>query len=158
MYTYFFENCRVVDGDTIEGDLNLGLRIVWNKCKIRFSQINTPECNSKEKLEKQCALFCKDFVQKLIENKVVVVKTEHPDSTDSFGRLLGFIFLFDSKSEALNTINLNPPLNSLNQLLLDRKLAFKYGIKWKDLNDSAKSEYLSNITELRQLIDLTKNT
>ena len=43
MYTYKVEVTRVVDGDTIDVDVDLGFGMIYKKQRVRMMGIDTPE-------------------------------------------------------------------------------------------------------------------
>jgi len=82
---------RVVDGDTVILDIDLGFDVVLNKQRVRLYGIDTPECRTKDLEEKEAGLLAKDklcfFLQ---EGDSVTVKTKL-DSKGKFGSILGTI-------------------------------------------------------------------
>lgn len=102
MYEYRVkEVLRVVDGDTIDVAIDLGFDIAFTS-RVRLAGIDTPESRTTDKNEKRLGIEVKDFVKKaMAEAKVVVIQTEKPDSSEKYGRILGWIFL-DGSSESLN--------------------------------------------------------
>lgn len=102
MYEYRVkEVLRVVDGDTIDVAIDLGFDIAFTS-RVRLAGIDTPESRTTDKNEKRLGIEVKDFVKKaMAEAKVVVIQTEKPDSSEKYGRILGWVFL-DGSSESLN--------------------------------------------------------
>lgn len=83
----------VVDGDTIDADIDLGFDISLTK-RVRLAGIDTPESRTKNKEEKVLGLEVKELLKKkLKEAKTIVIRTELPDSTEKYGRILGWIYL-----------------------------------------------------------------
>jgi len=108
MYTYRIKKITsIIDGDTIECDIDLGFDISLNQ-KIRLAGIDTPESRTKDLVEKKWGLEAKEFLKtKLQENRgQIIIKTEKPDSTEKFGRILGWLFLSES-TESINEIMIN---------------------------------------------------
>jgi micrococcal nuclease len=115
MYTYKIKKITsVIDGDTIECDIDLGFDICLNQ-KIRLAGIDTPETRTKDLIEKKWGLEAKEFLKmRLQENKgQIIIKTEKPDSTEKFGRILGWLFLSES------TI-------SINEIMINEGYAWSY--------------------------------
>jgi micrococcal nuclease len=52
MYEYNVKVVRVIDGDTIDVDIDLGFNIVLKKQRIRLYGIDTPESRTRDKEEK----------------------------------------------------------------------------------------------------------
>jgi len=94
MYEYRVKSVlAVVDGDTIDVDIDLGFDISLTK-RVRLAGIDTPESRTKDKEEKVLGLEVKEVLKKkLKEATTIVIKTELPDSTEKYGRILGWIYL-----------------------------------------------------------------
>jgi micrococcal nuclease len=94
MYEYRVKSVlAVVDGDTIDVDIDLGFDISLTK-RVRLAGIDTPESRTKDKEEKVLGLEVKELLKKkLKEAKTIVIKTQLPDSTEKYGRILGWIYL-----------------------------------------------------------------
>jgi micrococcal nuclease len=102
MYEYNIKKVtKVVDGDTIDVDIDLGFNISYAQ-RVRLAGIDTPESRTKDLREKALGLEVKNKVKIAIENaKRVVIKTELPDSTEKYGRILGWVYL-DGAAKSLN--------------------------------------------------------
>lgn len=75
MYTYNATLNRVVDGDTVDLNIDLGFN-VWVKKRVRLHHVDTPEKRTSDPLEKHFGFLATDFVlEKLISAKAMVVKT-----------------------------------------------------------------------------------
>jgi micrococcal nuclease len=124
MYEYRVKKVlKIVDGDTIDVDLDLGFDISFTQ-RVRLAGIDTPESRTTDKYEKTLGLEVKDKLKDAIgAAKTVVIRTEKPDSTEKYGRILGWIFLDE-----------NPV--SINQTLIDEGFAWSYmgETKIKDFN------------------------
>jgi micrococcal nuclease len=114
MYEYRIKKVlKVVDGDTIDVDIDLGFNISYTQ-RVRLAGIDTPESRTKDLKEKALGLEVKDKLKKSIEAaKLVVVKTEKPDSTEKYGRILGWVYLDGSAK-------------SINEQLIDEGYAWGY--------------------------------
>ena len=114
MYEYRVKKVlKVVDGDTIDVDIDLGFDISYTQ-RVRLAGIDTPESRTTDKKEKALGLEVKDRLKKAIDAATnVVIKTEKPDSSEKYGRILGWIFLDDNKV-------------SINQTLIDEGYAWGY--------------------------------
>lgn len=92
---------KVVDGDTIDADIDLGFDTSLTK-RIRLAGIDTPESRTTDLKEKDLGLKSKEWLKKKLENaKNILIKTELPDSTEKYGRIIGHLFIND-QSESLN--------------------------------------------------------
>ena len=103
MYEYRVKQVlRVVDGDTIDVDLDLGFKISYTQ-RVRLAGIDTPESRTTDKAEKALGLEVKKHLAETLKAaSLIVIRTEKPDSTEKYGRILGWIFL-DGASESVNT-------------------------------------------------------
>ena len=92
---------RVVDGDTIDADIDLGFDISLTK-RIRLAGIDTPESRTKDLDEKKLGLDAKEWLKHQLEDAFdVVIRTEKPDSTEKYGRIIGHLFI-NGQDESLN--------------------------------------------------------
>ena len=92
---------RVVDGDTIDADIDLGFDISLTK-RIRLAGIDTPESRTKDLDEKKLGLDAKNWLKHQLEDAFdVVIRTEKPDSTEKYGRIIGHLFI-NGQDESLN--------------------------------------------------------
>jgi micrococcal nuclease len=92
---------KVVDGDTIDVDIDLGFSISYSQ-RLRLAGIDTPESRTRDKFEKTLGLESKEYLKsKLKDSKLIVVKTEKPDSTEKYGRILGWIYV-NGETKSLN--------------------------------------------------------
>jgi micrococcal nuclease len=121
---------KVVDGDTIDAAIDLGFDISLTK-RIRLAGVDTPESRTTDANEKKLGLEVKEWLKKKLEGQTdVIVKTELPDSTEKYGRILGHLFIGDKEVSAVNK------KKSVNQQMIDEGYAWEYdgGTKKKDFN------------------------
>ena len=107
MYEYYVnEVTNVVDGDTIDVVIDLGFDILF-KSRVRLAGIDTPESRTSDKAEKVLGLEAKEYLKKHIKAaKKVVIRTEKMDSSEKYGRILGWVYL-DGESESINNKMIN---------------------------------------------------
>ena len=117
MYTYKIGLLRVVDGDTIDAEIDLGFDVKIKK-RIRFMGINTPESRTRDLEEKARGLAAKDRVKCLLEGCLNITLRSH--GVGKYGRCLGEIFLDMVDGQEKLT------LVSLNELLISEKHAVEY--------------------------------
>ena len=119
MYEYGCKVTRVVDGDTIDVDLDLGFDIIY-KCRVRLYGIDTPESRTRNKDEKVRGKLAAKFLQDAINNgNHVILQTQLKDSKGKFGRVLA--------SVVVDEIN-------INQQMVTNHLAVRYeGQSKKDI-------------------------
>jgi micrococcal nuclease len=86
---------KVVDGDTIDADIDLGFDISLTK-RVRLSGVDTPESRTTDLKEKALGLEVKEWLKKNLDGKKnILIKTELPDSTEKYGRILGRLYVDD---------------------------------------------------------------
>lgn len=97
MYEYRVKKLiNVIDGDTIDVDIDLGFDISLSR-RVRMAGIDTPESRTTDKAEKVLGLESKEYLKKIMKDaKTIVIKTQLPDSSEKYGRILGWIYLDDA--------------------------------------------------------------
>jgi len=124
MYEYRVKKVTgVVDGDTIDVDIDLGFNVSFSQ-RVRLAGIDTPESRTKDLNEKKLGLEVKEWLKsKLKDAEDVVIKTELPDSSEKYGRILGWLYVKGTEK-------------SLNQIMIDEGYAWSYmgETKIKDFN------------------------
>ena len=95
MYEYKCKMVKVVDGDTIDVDIDLGFGVWMRNQRIRMHGIDTPESRTRNLEEKKYGLAAKDFLIKWTNAGGLTLKT-HKDDRGKFGRILGEIWCFDT--------------------------------------------------------------
>ena len=94
----FFYNAtvvRVVDGDTIILDIDLGFDIILRKQSVRLNGVDTPECRTKNEVEKKAGFLAKAKVLSFCpEGARIQVKTSL-NKKGKYGRILGTIYVDD---------------------------------------------------------------
>ncbi|NDB82076.1 MAG: nuclease [Alphaproteobacteria bacterium] len=94
MYEYRVKKItNVVDGDTIDVDIDLGFAVSFSQ-RVRLAGIDTPESRTSDKFEKTLGLEAKEYLKKKLKDaKDVIIKTEKPDSSEKYGRILGWLYV-----------------------------------------------------------------
>jgi micrococcal nuclease len=102
MFEYYVKKVtKVVDGDTIDVEIDLGFSISFSS-RVRLAGIDTPESRTKDKEEKVLGLESKKVLSDRIANaKSIVIRTEKMDSTEKYGRILGWLYL-DGEALSVN--------------------------------------------------------
>ena len=75
MYEYKCKIRRVVDGDTVDVDIDLGFGIVLANERVRVMGIDTPESRTRDKVEKKFGLAAKEKLKSLL-GKTSILKTQ----------------------------------------------------------------------------------
>jgi micrococcal nuclease len=107
MYQYYVRKVEnVVDGDTIDVLIDLGFDILFAS-RVRLAGIDTPESRTKDLAEKALGLEAKEYLKKHLKDaKSVVIKTEKMDSSEKYGRILGWLYINDD-TESINDKMIN---------------------------------------------------
>ena len=107
MYEYFVEEVKtVVDGDTIDVVIDLGFDILFAS-RVRLAGIDTPESRTTDKAEKVLGLEAKEYLKKQLKDaKSVVIRTEKMNSSEKYGRILGWVYV-NGESESVNNKMIN---------------------------------------------------
>ena len=107
MYEYRATVIKVVDGDTVDVDIDLGFGIVLSDERVRIAGIDTPESRTRDKEEKKFGLAAKSRVKQLL-GKTCVLKTQinknGEDMKGKFGRILGDFSVYDSATDSWRMI------------------------------------------------------
>ena len=119
-------NCtirRVVDGDTVDVDIDLGFGIWIHNERVRLFGIDTPESRTRDLEEKKAGLFAKDVVLHYLPEGSKQILRTHKDKVGKYGRVLGEFVIYDSLADRQTTIN---------QFMIDHKIGVEYSGKSKD--------------------------
>jgi micrococcal nuclease len=103
MYEYKCKILRVVDGDTVDVDIDLGFGVWMHKERVRMMGIDTPESRTRDLVEKAFGLASKDRLKELLPvGSMSILKTEidksGEDKKGKFGRILGDFFIEDKRA------------------------------------------------------------
>ncbi len=93
-YLYKATVVRVVDGDTVDVDIDLGFYTWIKKQRIRMVGIDAPEPRGEGK---EAGIAATAFLKNLIEGKEIIIRTikakDGGDSRGKYGRWLGRLFI-----------------------------------------------------------------
>ena len=130
MYEYKCKVRKVVDGDTVDIDIDLGFGIWLNDERVRIIGIDTPESRTRDIEEKKFGLLSKQFVKDHYPVGSTAILRTHKDKTGKFGRILGeFIW---QKS-------------TINKIMVDESYAVLYNGQSKD---AIQEQHLKNRKKL----------
>jgi len=128
MYTYKAKLDRVIDGDTIDVNMDLGFDISVHK-RIRLAGIDTPESRTRDLEEKKRGLASKARLIELLDKGDLVVESQE---VGKYGRVLGVLHVYPE--------NLSLPIN-INDTLVEEGFAVEYhGGKKKKKKEEPKKE------------------
>ena len=102
MYEYKTKLLKVIDGDTVDVDIDLGFGVWLRNERVRIMGIDTPESRTSDKVEKLFGLAAKKRLKELLGPNPVL-KTQvgkgGEDMKGKFGRILGDFTVFDAKND-----------------------------------------------------------
>lgn len=108
MYEYRCEVLKVVDGDTVDVDIDLGFGVVLSNERVRIMGIDTPESRTSDRVEDLFGEMAKARVKELLSGQIVLrtqVNKNGEDMKGKFGRVLGdFVIEKNGKERMLTDI------------------------------------------------------
>ncbi len=131
MYRYRFNLVKVIDGDTVDVDIDLGFGVWLKKERIRLAGIDTPESRTRELEEKKFGLIAKAKVKELLNYDSCILVT-FKDEKGKFGRILGDFEMIYKGTKA--------PFSLVEYLITEH-----YGVRYFGQNkDLIRTEHLAN--------------
>jgi micrococcal nuclease len=106
MYEYRCTVLRVVDGDTVDVDIDLGFGVWVRKERIRIVGIDTPESRTSDRVEKLFGLAAKKRVEELLSGDIILktqIDRNGEDARGKFGRVLGDFLVEKNGQERMLT-------------------------------------------------------
>lgn len=105
-WTYKVRGFRVIDGDTIDAELDLGFGVYMTQ-RLRFARINAPEMST------AAGPVSKAELEKLLTGKALTVQTKRGtvDEHDKYGRYIAEVWVEG---------------NNINDLMVEHGFAVKY--------------------------------
>ena len=102
MYEYKCRIDRVVDGDTVDVDIDLGFDVWIVKQRIRLIGIDAPETRTRDLEEKEQGIKSKEYVEKHLPvgSIATLVSREYNGEKGKFGRIIGDFRTYDSVWDA----------------------------------------------------------
>ena len=141
MYEYRCKIVRVVDGDTIDVDIDLGFGIWLHKERVRLYEVDTPESRTRDKVEKIFGLEAKRMIEQWLPVGSTQTLITKKDKAGKFGRILGEFKIFDSSEDRQTTVN---------EWMISNNYAVKYyGQSKKDILN----EHIRNYQKLAENVD-----
>jgi len=93
MFEYACKVLRVVDGDTIDVNIDLGFNI-WHRGRVRMAGIDTPESRTRNLEEKKLGLASKARLKELLKGQKVSIQCTKEKG--KFGRILADVMVGDT--------------------------------------------------------------
>ena len=118
MYEYSVKVVKVIDGDTVDVDIDLGFGVWIHKERVRLHGIDTPESRTSDATEKVFGLKAKAFLEKWVTAGDVTLRTKTYDAKGKFGRILGELWYARE--------------HNINQKMIDEHHAVAYHGQSKD--------------------------
>ena len=140
MYEYRCKITKVVDGDTVKCDIDLGFGIWQHNETVRLRGIDTPESRTSDDVEKKYGLLSKKKLIEQIEKSEVIKIVTTRDEKGKFGRILGTLV-------ADNDDNINAYM-----------IRHNYAVHYQGQNkDDVQKEHLSNRIILNERGEMNNN-
>ena len=132
MYEYKCKLVKVVDGDTIDVDIDLGFGVWMRNQRIRLYGIDTPESRTRDKEEKFYGKLAAQFLKDQCKKGSCITLRTYLDKKGKYGRILGEIIV-----DGVN----------INQLMIEEHRAVEdYGQSKTDIH----KEHMFNRQELNR--------
>jgi len=103
MYQYNVKISKVVDGDTVDVDIDLGFSTVLKKQRVRMMGIDTPESRTRDLVEKKFGKAAKAHLKSILDAKQITLVSH---DKGKFGRILGELFV-DGETVSVNQRMIN---------------------------------------------------
>ena len=142
MFEYSCTIVKVVDGDTVDVDIDLGFGVWLKKQRIRLYGIDTPESRTRDLEEKKYGNMAKRFVQSHLPVGETRILITVKDKVGKYGRILGKFKAYDSDLDAW--VN-------MNQWMIVKHLAVEY-------HGQSKEDIAEQHIKNRSLVDLSNGS
>ena len=130
MYEYRCKVVHIVDGDTVDVDIDLGFGVWMKKQRIRLYGIDTPESRTRDLEEKKYGLAAKEFLTGMLDDEAGITLKTHIDAEGKFGRILGELWRNTDYAD-----------QSINEHMVEQNHAVEY---YGQSKDSIEEEHLQN--------------
>ena len=117
MHEYKVKIRRIVDGDTVDVDIDLGFDTILSKQRIRLYGIDTPESRTRDKEEKFYGKLSAKFLKEQCKNSSEIFLKTYLDKKGKFGRILGELIV-----DGVN----------INKMMIEKYMAVEYHGQSKD--------------------------
>jgi micrococcal nuclease len=107
MYDYKCNVVKIVDGDTVDVDIDLGFGIWMRNERVRIMGIDTPESRTRDLVEKKFGLAAKERLKQLLGESTVLrtqIARNGEDMKGKFGRILGDFDVYDAQTDAVRPV------------------------------------------------------
>ena len=115
MHEYRCKVVKIIDGDTVDVDIDLGFGVWMRKQRIRMYGIDTPESRTRDLEEKKYGLAAKEFLTGMLDDPKGIILKTHKDGKGKFGRILGEMWRTSDFAD-----------QSINDYMIDKHHAVPY--------------------------------
>ena len=115
MYEYRCKVVHIVDGDTVDVDIDLGFGVWMKKQRIRMYGIDTPESRTRDLEEKKYGLAAKAYLTGMLDDEAGITLKTHKDAEGKFGRILGELWRTTDFAD-----------KSINEYMIEKHHAVRY--------------------------------
>ena len=133
MYEYKCAVLKVVDGDTVDVDIDLGFGVWVRNERVRIMGIDTPESRTSDSVEKVFGLAAKNRLKELLGAEAILktqIDKSGEDPKGKFGRILGdFMCVVDGETRTVTDV------------LISEGHAVEY---WGQSKDDVQDQHLAN--------------
>ena len=133
MYQYKVKLVRVVDGDTVDVDIDLGFGVILSNQRIRLANIDAPESRTTDLQEKKYGLISKQFLQSLLPNQFTIKTIEF--NRGKYGRIIADIYIKD--------------ISEISICVNDIMISLGHAVPYIDDKEQRKR----NLVEARKIVD-----
>ena len=137
MYEYRCKVVHIVDGDTVDVDIDLGFGVWMKKQRIRLYGIDTPESRTRDLEEKKYGLAAKEFLTGMLDDEAGIILKTYKDKEGKFGRILGELWRNTDFAD-----------QSINEYMIEKHHAVRYMGQSKE---SIEEDHIKN----RELVTLS---
>ena len=134
MYRYKVNVTRVVDGDTVDVDIDLGFGMIYKKRRVRMKGIDTPESRTRDLEEKYFGKLSKAFLKKSLEEADSIELLSYDKG--KFGRILGTLYAIHNEGHPQYEVSID-----VNNLMIEENYAVLYDGQSKE---DIKNNHLKN--------------
>ena len=113
MYEYKARLVRVIDGGTIDADIDMGFQVHIGQ-RIKLFGVNAPDSKSHDKVEREKGIASKNRLIELLPKEIIVQTMLN--KRGKVGRILGIVFIKEEHGE----------LTNINDLIIKEGFAIRY--------------------------------
>lgn len=106
MYTYHCVIRRIVDGDTIDIDIDLGFEVWLFNQRVRLDGVDAPEIRTRDLAEKEAGFKSMEFVESVLPvgTRTKLHSNEYHGERGKFGRIIGDFEIYDPTIDSWTTL------------------------------------------------------